>query len=107
MYMQRHGMESKPKTTARSRKKKNRKGIVGDKCRSGTDAVLGDVYRHNSGHCNAEPIWAAGPPEFGRSGFPGSITAVCMPVGQALLCQGSARHPHRKASQYCSALVSS
>jgi len=34
MYMQRHGTESKPKTRARSRKNKNRKGFVGDKSRS-------------------------------------------------------------------------
>ena len=47
MYMQRHGMESKQKTRARSRKNKNRKGFVGDKSRSGTDGVLGDVWRHN------------------------------------------------------------
>lgn len=36
-------MESKLKTRAKSRKNKNRKGFVGDKSRSETDGVLGDV----------------------------------------------------------------
>lgn len=47
MYIQRHSMESKQKTRARSRKNKNRKGFVGDKSRSGTDGVLGHIWRHN------------------------------------------------------------
>lgn len=45
--MQRHGMESKLKTRAKSRKNKNRKGFVGDKSRSETDGVLG-VYHRNT-----------------------------------------------------------
>lgn len=43
MYMQSQGMESKLKTRAKSRKNKNRKYFVGDKSRSETDGVLGDV----------------------------------------------------------------
>lgn len=73
-------MESKQKTRARSSKNKSRKSSVGDKSRSGTDGVLGDVW---SRRCNAEPARAAGPPEVRWSGCPGSVTGGVSP---ALLC---------------------
>lgn len=43
MYTQRHGMGSKLKTRAKSRKNKNRKGFVGGKSGSEADGVQGDV----------------------------------------------------------------
>lgn len=61
MYMRRHGMESKLKTRAKSRKNTNRKDCVGDKSRSETNGVLGDVSENHRifwvGEESLSPTW--------------------------------------------------